>query len=443
MRLTPRPGRSDRPHTARTALAIPLPRRLLPVARITAARITAATLTAATLTVAATVGVAQAAGPSPLWPRGVDISSWQHPYGAAIDWNAVHAAGVSFVYIKATENNQYTNKYYAGDRDAATKAGLAVGAFHYARPSASLGTAVEQAKHFVAAIGPAQAAGFLPPALDLEETGGLGPRPLAAWTRAFLEEVESETGRVPMVYSSQWFWTDRMANTREFTRYPLWFANHNDRATPNTIPGGWPGWAVWQYSATGTVAGIASQVDQDVLCCTPATLATLADGTRSEIQKWHAGAGLTALALGAPVGVENRAGGGGRWQQYANGLEFWSVATGVHALYGPISSKYLGLGGSNSFLGRPVSDVESATASGGQQARFQGGWVYWGPATGAHEVHGRILSTYLGLGGSGSPLGLPTSDEYSVPGGRQSTFERGRLRWDAATGQVSQLPPGP
>ncbi|MCM3886954.1 GH25 family lysozyme [Frankia sp. R82] len=439
MRLTPRPGRCSRPQTVRTALDIPLPRQL----RLSRHLLGVALLTAATLTLSATTGVAQAATPSPLWPRGVDVASWQHPGGAAIDWNAARASGLSFVYIKATENTEYTNQYFTGDRDAATRAGLAVGAFHYARPSASIGTAVEQAKHFVSVIGRTRTAGSLPPALDLEETGGLAPGALAAWTRAFLEEVESETGRIPLIYTSRWFWTDPMGNTRDFTRYPIWFAIHNDQAAPGAVPGGWPGWAVWQYSSSGTVPGIASRVDLDVLCCTSSALAALADGTLSEIQKWQAGAGLTALALGAPIGVENPAGGGGRWQQYANGLAYWSVATGVHALYGPISSRYLGLGGSNSFLRRPISDIEPTTVPGGQQARFQGGWIYWSAATGAHEVHGKILSTYLGLGGSGSPLGLPTSDEYSVPGGRQSTFEHGKLRWDAATGQVAQLPPGP
>jgi uncharacterized protein with LGFP repeats len=36
------------------------------------------------------------------------------------------------------------------------------------------------------------------------------------------------------------------------------------------------------------------------------------------------------------------------------------------------------------------------------------------------------------------PLGYPTSDEYSVPGGRQSNFQGGTLFWDANTGVVSQ-----
>ncbi|CAO5175776.1 lysozyme [Frankia sp. AiPs1] len=414
-------------------LPVPLPRRLFSIAM----------LTAATLTLSGTTGVAHGATPSPLWPRGVDVASWQHPGGRPIDWKAARLSGVSFAIIKATEGLRYANPYYAADRDAAAQAGLVVGAYHYARPSASIGTAVEQAKHFVAVTGLTRAPATLAPALDLEDSGGLDPKTLVAWTRAFLEEVESQTGRTPTLYTYRSFWTDRMGDSHDFTKYPIWFAIYNKEATPGRLPGGWPGWALWQYTSGGEVPGIAGAVDTNVVCCTPAALAAHADGTLSEIQKWHAGAGLTALVLGAPISVENPAGGGGRWQQYANGLAFWSVSTGVHALYGPISTKYLALGGSNSLLRRPISDIEFTSAPGGQQARFQGGWIYWSAATGAHEVHGQILRTYLALGGSGSALGLPTSDEYSVPGGRQSSFQHGRLRWDAVTGKVTPLPPGP
>ncbi|CAO5232039.1 GH25 family lysozyme [Frankia sp. AgKG'84/4] len=425
----PAPPRTDR--RSRPLTTIPLPRRLLSVAALTAAALTLSGPT-----------VARGATPSPLWPRGVDVASWQHPGGGPINWNAARASGLSFALIKATEGTAYTNPFFAADRAAATRAGLIVGAYHYARPTAAISTAVEQARRFIAVTGLTRTAGHLAPALDLEDNGGLDPAALAAWVHAFLEEVESETGRTPILYTYRSFWTDQMGDSHDFTKYPIWFAIYNNQATPGVLPGGWPNWALWQYTSGGTVPGIAGAVDVNVLCCTTTALAAQADGTRSEIQKWHAGAGLVALALGAPIGVENPAGGGGRWQQYSNGLVFWSVATGVHALWGPIAPRYLAVGGSNRFLHRPVSDIENTVAPGGQQARFQGGWIYWHPATGAHVVNGRILQTYLGLGGSGSALGLPTSDEYSVPGGRQSDFQHGRLRWDAVTNQVAQVPLG-
>ena len=52
------------------------------------------------------------------------------------------------------------------------------------------------------------------------------------------------------------------------------------------------------------------------------------------------------------------------------------------------------------------------------------------------EVHGAIGQLYQSLGGTNSYLGFPVSDEYSVPGGRRSDFEGGYIIWDASTGRA-------
>jgi uncharacterized protein with LGFP repeats len=45
-------------------------------------------------------------------------------------------------------------------------------------------------------------------------------------------------------------------------------------------------------------------------------------------------------------------------------------------------------------------------------------------------VHGCTFKLYQSLGGTGSWLGFPISDEYDVPGGRRSDFENGFVFWD-------------
>ncbi|WP_083828578.1 GH25 family lysozyme [Parafrankia sp. EUN1f] len=410
-----------------------------------ARRFSVRVLSAATVAVTAVALSAPtaSAAPSPTWPKGVDIASWQHPGSAPIDWNAVKGSGVAFTIVKATEGTEYTNPYFAADRDAAGLAGLTVGAYHYARPAAPISTAVDQARHFLAVTGLTRSAGHLAPVLDLETTGGLDPVALAAWTRAFLEEIETQTGRAPIIYTYRSFWTDHMADTDDFALYPFWFAIYNNEDTPGWLPGGWSNWAIWQYSSSGDVPGIIGNVDMNAACCSPASLAALADGTQSELDRRYASGGLMRIALGAPTNTELAAGGGGRWRPFTNGLLFWSVRTGARALHGEVARKYLALGGSDSFLKRPLSDVEWAAAPGAHQAMFEGGWIYWSLATGAHEVHGQILRHYLDLGGSVSSLGLPVTDEYSVPGGRESAFQFGRLRWMAATNSVVLLPATP
>jgi uncharacterized protein with LGFP repeats len=126
---------------------------------------------------------------------------------------------------------------------------------------------------------------------------------------------------------------------------------------------------------------------------------------------------------------------GGRASQFQGANIYYSGATGTHETHGLILSKYLSLGGAGSFLRLPLSDEVAVT--GGRASQFQGGTIYYSGATGAHEVHGAILSTFLRLGGTGSRLGLPTSDEHSVTGGRRSNFQHGTLTWNATTGAVT------
>jgi len=371
------------------------------------------------------------------WPRGVDVSSWQHPGRKPIDWAAVRRGGAQFAIIKATEGTRYVNPFYAPDRDAARKAGLVVGAYAYARPSLPISTAVDQARKLVATVGQTRDSGLLAPMLDLEERGGLNAGQLAQWAAAFLEEVVNETGRAPILYTYRSFWTDYMKNVRSFANYPLWFALYNDQSSPGALPGGWAKWTMWQYTSGGTIAGIPGKVDMNAFCCTASALADTAQGKFSEISRRYFTDPTAARILGASTKAESRAGGGGRYQLFQNGLMYYSAPTGVRILRGAIAKKYLALGGTTGLLRRPLSDEEDASAPGSRQTEFQGGRVYWSQATGAHEVNGAILTRYIALGGTASSLGLPVSDEHSVPGGRASDFTRGSLVWNARTHTVS------
>jgi hypothetical protein len=72
------------------------------------------------------------------------------------------------------------------------------------------------------------------------------------------------------------------------------------------------------------------------------------------------------------------------------------------------------------------------------------GQEFYSSAAGKHTVQGAILRAYqgtdpTGLGGPGGPLGYPTSQEYSILGGRQSAFQHGMISYSFATGQTSML----
>jgi GH25 family lysozyme M1 (1,4-beta-N-acetylmuramidase) len=197
--------------------------------------------------------------PVPSQP-GIDVSHWQ----GSVDWRAVAAAGYRFAFVKATEGRSREDPTFARNRRQATAAGLAVGAYHFARPDASAGDAVAEANEFLRVARPA--AGELVPVLDLEVAGPLGPGSLQAWVRTWLDRVRSATGVRPAIYAGPTFWRVHMADTTDFASYPLMLA---DQAAPPSVPAhGWSGlgWTVWQWSVCGRVPGVSSHcVDLDAL----------------------------------------------------------------------------------------------------------------------------------------------------------------------------------
>jgi GH25 family lysozyme M1 (1,4-beta-N-acetylmuramidase) len=387
-----------------------------------------------------TQGARAAAEIPSTWPRGIDVASFQHPNGAAINWASVRGSGVRFAFVKATEGTSYTNPYFAADYRDTLSAGIDVGAYHYARPALPISTATSQANYFVANAGTARGLGHIAPVLDLEATGGLTGTQLRAWALTYLQRIETLTGLAPTLYTYRAFWTDDMDNTTAFTKYPLWFAIYNGASTPGALPGGWPGWRFWQHTSDGRVPGISGTVDLNVYCCTFASFPAVTDGRRSELWKRYATTAWLRSALGPLTADEAPAGGGGRWQPFERGLMYWSVDTGAREVQGGISDKYLALGGTNGFLLQPLTDETDAQATGTRQSRFRGGRIFWSHATGAHEVHGGILAFYVSLGDTASTLGSPVSDEYAVSGGRENAFQNGYVRWDAVTKAVTLIP---
>jgi len=126
-------------------------------------------------------------------------------------------------------------------------------------------------------------------------------------------------------------------------------------------------------------------------------------------------------------------------QQFLGGHIYWSPDTDAHEVYGYILDRYLSLGGANPNgrleLGFPTTG-ELPAKSPGRYNAFQGGMIYWSPNSGAHEVHGDIFVHWRDLGSEYSPLGFPTTDETPTIDnyGRFNHFEGGSMFWSPATG---------
>jgi len=182
--------------------------------------------------------------------KGCDVSHWQ----GEVDWQKVKLGGVRFVYIKATEGTTFIDPLFETNVEEAKKAGLYVGAYHFAR-FGSKQEAISEARHFFSATKPYTL--NLPHVLDLETDQGLDAKSLSLNAFLFLETLQTLTHVKPMLYSSTQFIKAHL--TASLKNYPLWIA-HYGRVQPgeNDI---WDKWTVFQYTNKGELSGIKGDVD--------------------------------------------------------------------------------------------------------------------------------------------------------------------------------------
>ena len=145
--------------------------------------------------------------------------------------------------------------------------------------------------------------------------------------------------------------------------------------------------------------------------------------------KGFLGASTTTVTV-CPDGV-------GYFQHFKGGSIYYHPHAGAHEVHGEIRAKWAAMGWERSFLGylRTDETIGNDTRREGRYNHFQGGSIYWHPASAAHEVHGAIRAKYLELGAEASFLGYPTSDETATPDGvgRFNHFQAGSIYWTPRT----------
>ncbi len=185
---------------------------------------------------------------------GVDVSSQQ----GNVDWQGLWNSGTRFAYVKATEGVDYQNPNFTQQYDGSYQVGMIRGAYHFALPDHSSGA--DQANYFVDHGGGWSRDGkTLPGAVDLEYNPygntcyGLTPDQLTAWIKDFSDTYQARTGRWPVIYTSNSWWSGCVNGDFSSTN-PLWIANYSNSVGP--LPAGWSVYTIWQYSS--------SSIDQNV-----------------------------------------------------------------------------------------------------------------------------------------------------------------------------------
>ena len=183
---------------------------------------------------------------------GIDVSKWQ----GGIDWNAVAGGGIEYAFIRCSHGLNTIDEYFDANWDEARAAGIASGVYQYFEPGQD---PIAQADLLLDMMGPLQP-GDLPPVIDVESHGNLPAAEVAAAVTAWVQHVEAELGVKPIIYTGRYFWQDYV-QSNAFVDYPLWIAHYTNDC-PN-IPAPWTTWAFHQYTDSGSVPGVAGNVDRN------------------------------------------------------------------------------------------------------------------------------------------------------------------------------------
>lgn len=204
--------------------------------------------------------------------KGVDVSYYQ----GTIDWSAVKADGVEFAFVRISDGlgtiDTKFEQNWAGTKDA----GILRGAYQFFRPNQD---AIAQADLFLDKLGTLEA-NDLPPVIDVEAAGGMTPAQIADRVGIWIDRVKAATGMTPIIYTGFYFWRDSVG-AADFPGSPLWHAQYTSAECPN-IPPPWTDWAIWQYTASGRVNGIAGDVDTNRFNGTREQLLQLTNAKPSE-----------------------------------------------------------------------------------------------------------------------------------------------------------------
>lgn len=185
---------------------------------------------------------------------GVDISH----HNKEVSFAEIRKGGYLFCFHKATEGQSFVDPKFKERRLEMKKAGMIYGFYHFFRANID---PKKQAEHFLRTVGDDM--GDLPPVMDWE-TIDKTPRDVhLARASVFLDIVEKETGRTPIIYTGSGV-SDFSAHVRipaEFERYPLWVADYGKGRTTPRMPSAWKHYTFWQYSESGIVPGVGGRCD--------------------------------------------------------------------------------------------------------------------------------------------------------------------------------------
>lgn len=205
---------------------------------------------------------------------GIDVSHWQN----AINWSEVEMDSlphsIDFTLIKATQGSKITDPYFSVNWEAAGKAGILRGAYHFYQYKIP---PLEQAKHYIKQVNLNE--NDILPILDVELdcTGCTSPEIsntlLIQNLKIYLRAIEEHFQVKPIIYTYEAFYESHLKG--HFDDYTYWMAKFSSNPPKSFIIKAdstaslLPQIAMWQFTDSGKIKGIAGKTDMSFL---PATL---------------------------------------------------------------------------------------------------------------------------------------------------------------------------
>ncbi len=200
--------------------------------------------------------------------KGIDVSKFQ----GNINWSGVKADGVEYAFIRmgyrgyGSAGKLVTDENFEKNIKGATANGIQVGVYFFSQ-AVNEEEAIEEANYVLEAIKDYDVT--YPVVIDIEEVTDKDARTAdmtkEQWTKnciAFCETVKA-AGYEPMIYGNlKTFFI--MLDMEQLTMYDKWFAQYD---TSVYFP---YEFKIWQYSESGTVNGISTDVDLNVSFYEPA-----------------------------------------------------------------------------------------------------------------------------------------------------------------------------
>lgn len=193
---------------------------------------------------------------------GIDVSQYQ----PEVDWTKVKESGAEFVMVRlgfrgyGEKGNLAEDPMFKKHVEEAKKAGLDVGVYFFSQAITDE-EALEEAEFVLERIKDYEIT--CPVAYDVEEikfdesrTDGLETEQFTRNCKIFCDMVE-EAGYDTMIYANM-KWLAFTLNMEELVDYDIWYADYEPvPQNPYEID-------MWQYTETGTIAGIDGNVDFNI-----------------------------------------------------------------------------------------------------------------------------------------------------------------------------------